>query len=336
MKPVTIKDLSKHLLLSTSTVSRALANDKNIRKETRELVLAAAREFGYQPNPTALNLKTGRSNSIGVIVPEMITPFASQVLEGIQEVLAAKGFRVIIAQSGEDPETERKNLLMMEQFRVDGLIICPTHQNYNNELFLQLKQNGMRMVFYDRIPGTLDVSKVVVNDYTKSLLMVEHLIRLGRKRIVHLQAPDYIYNAAERARGYTDALGKFQIGIDPDLIIKTGLSFEDGRLAIESLLRRGIPFDGIFAFTDTLAIGAMNYLREQNITIPGQVAIASFSGTKLSTIVYPPLTTVEQPLCEMGRVAAKLIFEKITDNIQTETTVTLEAALKFRASTTGS
>jgi DNA-binding LacI/PurR family transcriptional regulator len=333
MKPVTLKDLSKHLLLSTSTVSRALANDKNIRKETREVVLAAAQEFGYQPNPTALNLKTGRSNSIGVIVPEMITPFASQVLEGIQEILAPKGYRIIIAQSGEDPETERRNLLMMEQFRVDGLIICITHQNYNNEVLNQLQQNGMRMVFYDRIPGNLEVSKVIVNDYIKSQLMVEHLIRSGRKRIVHLQAPDYIFNAVERARGYNDALEKFQIAKDPNLVIKTGLTFEDGHAAAEDLLKANINFDSIFAFTDTLAIGAMNYLREQNIKIPEDVAIASFSGTKLSTIVYPPLTTVEQPLNEMGRAAAELIVEKISDDYRPERTITLDAVLKFRAST---
>lgn len=333
MKPVTIKDLAKHLLLSYSTVSRALSDDKNIRKETRDRVIEAAREFGYQPNTTAQNLRSGRSYSIGVIVPEMITPFASQVLEGIQEILGTKGYKVIIAQSDENPETEKKNLLMMEQFRVDGLIISLTHQTYNNQILLQLQQNGMQMVFYDRIPGNLEVTKVIVNDYAKSLLMVEHLIRSGRKQIVHIQGPDHLHNAKERARGYSDALAKFQIQKSSDYIIKAGLTFEDGRLAAEELLKTKVPFDSVFTFTDTLAIGVMNYLREQNLKIPEDVAIASFSGTKLSTIVYPQLTTVEQPLNEIGRVAAELMLEKITDNKTPDKTIILGAELKFRAST---
>lgn len=335
MKPVTIKDLAKHLFLSYSTVSRALSNDKNIRKETREKVIEAAKEFGYQPNHTAQNLRTGKTYSIGVIVPEMITPFASQVIEGIQKIMGANGYKVIIAQSDENPETERKNLLMMEQFRVDGLIISLTHQTFNNEILMQLRKNGMPLVFYDRIPNDFEATKVVVNDYAKSLLMVEHLIHSGRKNIVHLQGPDHLNNSKERARGYSDALAKFKIEKNLNHIIKAGLSFEDGRQAAEKLLESKTPFDAIFAFTDTLAIGAMNYLREQNLKIPEDIAIASFSGTKLSTIVYPQLTTVEQPLNEIGTVTAELILKKIKDDSRPEETVTLEAILSFRASTNG-
>ena len=112
-------------------MSRALADDKNIRKETKEKVLETAKLLGYSPNPVATNLKYGRTNTVGVIVPEMITPFASQVIEGIQNVLYAKGLKVIIAQSNENPKTERDNLQMMERFMVDGIIICLCHQTEN-------------------------------------------------------------------------------------------------------------------------------------------------------------------------------------------------------------
>lgn len=162
--------------------------------------------------------------------------------------------------------------------------------------------------------------------------MVEHLIRGGRRRIVHLQGPLYIHNATERAQGYKEALAKFKIPFDTSLVIKTGVSFEDGRLAIEQLLRTQTPFDALFAFTDTLAIGAMNCLRERNIKIPQQVAVAGFSGTILSTIVNPQLTTVEQPLHEMGRMAAELMMEKIHNPAVGNKIVVLDAEMKFRGS----
>ena len=123
MKHVTIKDIAHHLTISVSTVSRALAGDKNIRKETKEKVLEAAKQLGYRPNPVATNLKYGHTNTVGVIVPEMVTPFASCIIHGIQELLYANGIKVIIADSEEDPEKERENIRLMERFMVDGIII---------------------------------------------------------------------------------------------------------------------------------------------------------------------------------------------------------------------
>lgn len=335
MKRVTIKDIAEHLTLSVSTVSRALIDDKNIRRETKEKVLEAAKKLGYKPNPVATNLKYGRTNTVGVIVPEMITPFASQVIEGIQKVLYPKGLKVIIAQSGENPETERENLLMMERFMVDGIIICLSHHTKNKDEYVRLQKEGTPMVFYDRIPDGLEVSKVVVDDYLKSFFMVEHLIRIGRKQIAHLQGPSYVFNSIERAKGYKDALEKFRIPFDPALVVKTGMTIEDGKQAAVQLLEGGMPFDAIFAFTDTLAIGAMNYLQGRSIKIPEEVAVASFSGTVLSTIVTPQLTTVEQPLVEMGETAARMILEKINNPETKNRTVVLDADIRLRASTEG-
>lgn len=335
MKHVTIKDIANHLTLSISTVSRALTDDKNIRRETKEKVLAAAKTLGYRPNPVATNLKYGRTNTVGVIVPEMVTPFASQVIEGIQKVLYAKGLKVIIAQSDENPQREKENLQLMESFMVDGIIICLCHHAENRALYTRLQEEGIPMVFFDRIPEDKDASKVIVDDYAKSFFMMEHLIRSGRRRIAHLQAPSYIYNSVERFRGYKDALTKFRIPYDDSLVIKTGMTIDDGRRAAEQLTRANTSFDALFAFTDTLAIGAMNYLREQGISIPEEVAIASFSGTILSTIVYPQLTTVEQPLEEMGEAAARLMLEKINDPSAANRTIVLDAKIRVRGSTGG-
>lgn len=332
MKHITIKDIARHLSLSVSTVSRALVNDKNIRRETKEKVLEAAKALGYKPNPVATNLKYGHTNTVGVIVPEMVTPFASQVINGIQSILYANGLKVIIAESHEDPQKERENLQLMERFMVDGIIICQCSYKENKDEYLRLQQAEMPMVFYDRIPHGLDVSQVIVDDYMKTFFLVEHLIRSGHKRIIHLQGPDYVYNSIERARGYKDALSKFNIPIEADMLIKTGLSFDDGAKAADLLIKRGIPFDAIFAFTDTLAIGAMNRLRELDKKIPEEIAIASFSGTVLSTIVYPQLTTVEPPLQEMGKTAAELILEKIKNPASPNRSVVLNAEIQIRAS----
>lgn len=333
MKHVTIKDIARYLSISVSTVSRALVNDKNIRKETKEKVLEAAKMLGYKPNPVATNLKFGHTNTVGVIVPEMVTPFASRVVNGIQEVLYANGIKVIIAESSEDPEKEKQNLQLMERFMVDGIIISLCSYRKNREEYLRLQQAEMPMVFYDRIPYGLDVSQVIVDDYMKAFFLVERLIRSGRKRIVHIQGPDDVYNSIERARGYKDALAKFNIFPDEDMLVKTGLTFEDGKNVADRLVEKNISFDAVFAFTDTLAIGMMNRLRELGKKIPEEIAVASFSGTELSTIVYPKLTTVEPPLLQMGKAAAELILEKIKTPSSPNRSVVLNAEIKMRAST---
>ena len=336
MKYITIKDIARHLSISVSTVSRALGDDKNIRKETKEKVIEAAKRLGYRPNPVAINLKYGHTNTVGVIVPEMVTPFASRVINGIQEVLHTKNIKVIIAESGGDPEKEKENLQLMEGFMVDGIIICLCSYKRNKEEYARLQQAGMPMVFYDRIPYGLEVPQVIVDDYMKSFFLVESLIRSGRKQIVHIQGPDDIYNSIERVRGYKDALAKFGIPFDKNknnMLIKTGMTFEEGKKAADILVERNIPFNAIFAFTETLAIGAMNRLRELGKKIPEEIAVASFSGTELSNIVYPKLTTVEPPLYQMGKKAAELILEKIKDPASPNHSIVLDAEIKMRAST---
>ncbi len=333
MKHVTIKDIARSLYISVSTVSRALTDDKNIRRETREAVLREAERLGYRRNPVAMNLKMGRTNTIGVIVPEMHTPYASQVVAGIQSVLYKNNQKVMIAESDENPDRERESLQMMEEFMVDGLIVSLCSYKHNIETYRRLANEGVAIVFYDRIPhGMDDMPQVMVDDNNDSYFMAEHLIRLGRRRIAYLYGPDDVYNAVERGRGYREAMEKFQI-YDPRLIVKTGMTFADGAAAVDSLVRQGIEFDAVYAFTDTLAIGAMNRLREKGRCIPEDVAVAGFSGTELSTIVFPQLTTVEPPLTEMGQRAAELVLEKVRNPEAENRKIVLRTEMKCRAST---
>lgn len=331
-KHVTIKDIARSLCISVSTVSRALTDDKNIRKETRDMVVEEAKRLGYKRNPVAMNLKMGRTNTIGVIVPEMHTPYASQVIGGIQEILYKKNQKVMIAESDENPDRELENLKMMEQFMVDGLIVSLCSYRKNIEMYQQLEEAGMAVVFYDRIPYGMDVSQVLVEDNVDSYFMVEHLIRLGRMRIAYIQGPDDIYNAYQRGLGYRETMEKFRL-FDPSLIVKTGMTFKDGADAIDRLIYNKVDFDSVFAFTDTLAIGAQNRLRALGKRVPEDIFVASFSGTELSTIVSPRITTMEPPLEEMGRKAAELVMEKINNPETENKMIVLKTAMRCREST---
>lgn len=332
MKHITIKDIARSLCVSVSTVSRALTGDKNIRRETREMIVEEARRLGYKRNPVAMNLKMGRTNTIGVIVPEMHTPYAATVVNGIQEVLYKKNQKVMIAESDENPDRELENLEMMEQFMVDGLIVSLCSYRRNMDMYRRMAEGGMAIVFYDRIPHGLDAPQVLVDDNVDSYFMVEHLIRLGRRRIAYLQGPDDIYNSLERGRGYREAMEKFGL-YDPQLIVQTGMTFRDGSDAIDRLLGAGIDFDAVYAFTDTLAIGAQNRLRAIGRRVPEDVFVAGFSGTELSTIVSPQITTMEPPLEEMGRRAAELVMEKINHPEMENKKVVLKTTMQCREST---
>ena len=336
MKHITIKDIAKELSVSVATVSRALSGDKNIRRETKEKILDMAERLGYMPNPVALNLKSMRSNTIGVIVPEMDTPFYGRIIDGMQNVLYKKGLKVIIAQSGEDVEREKENLRLMERFMVDGIIIGICHKDKNKSEFQRLMVKGIPLVFYDRIPTGIDVSKVIADDYIKTFFLVEHIIRKGIREIAHIKAPNYMESSSVRFKAYKDAFEKFKIPYNEELVIESpGMHFEDGIRAAKKLLEKNIPIKAIFVYTDLVAVGVMHYLRSRNISIPQDIAVAGFSGTILSEMVYPALTTVDLPLIEMGEKAAELILEKIDNPSINNQTITVGAKIQLRESTEG-
>jgi len=333
MNNVTIKDIAAALSLSVSTVSRALSGDRNIREETRGRVLAAAEKMGYRKNPVAASLKAGRTRTVGVVVPEMWSGYTVQMIRGLQSVLYPLGIRVIIADSGEDPKREEENILMMERFMVDGLVVGLCSYLKNKDLYQRLIAQKTPMVFYGRIPHGLNVSQVLVDDYAKSFFMVEKMILSGRRRIVHLEGPEYIYNSLERSRGYRDALMKYDLDRDLSLRVRTGITIDDGARAVDRLLEEKVPFDAIFSFTERPAVGAMGRLQELGKRIPEDIAVCSFSGTTYTDVVYPRLTTVEPPMFAMGESVAELLIEKVKDPDSAPRTVVLNAEIKMLGST---
>lgn len=333
MRFVTIKDIARALGLSVSTVSRALNDDNNIRQETRQKVLATAKQMGYMKSPVAMNLKFGYTKTIGVIVPEMTTPYASLVIDGIQNVCYANHYKVVIASSGEDAEKERQSIEIMYQFMVDGIIACRTDNRQNHDLYQSILDRKMPLVLYDRLSPDLDAPHVGIDDETKAFFLIDHLIRKGRKRIAFIGIdPNIVFNAQKRYNGYRMALERHHITPDPDLVVwANGMSYSDGGVAIDRLLGKSI--DAVFAYTDTLAIGAMNRLTSMGRRVPEDIAVAGFSGTIISSIVNPQLTTVEPPQYAIGQAAARLVLDLINGKQPEKKDVTLDAEIIYRKST---
>lgn len=264
-------------------------------------MLRLAEESGYRPNPAAVNLRAGRSDTVGVIVPEMVTPFAATVIGGIQRVLYDRGLKVVIVQSDESPAVEREHLLLMERFMVEGIIACPCDATRNGEVYRRLRQRGVPLVFYDRAPGSASRPRRWSSTTSPRAIFSRNIWCDG----------DAGGSSTSAARRTFPMRGSACAGIAMPWR-SSGLRRTEGRSS-----RRGSPSatavrrptsccaacpeaDGIFAWTDTVAVGAMNRLMACGVRIPGRMAVAGYSGTVLSTIVNPQLTTVEQPLDRDG------------------------------------
>ena len=328
----TLADIAKKLSLSIPTVSRALrGDDLNISEKTKKLVLRTAKRMGYKRNEMAANLRKMRTRTIGIIVPEAVNYFFMNFIVHAQEYLQKEGYRVTLAQCNENADTERVNLKMMMDYRVDGVIICACHNTKNIDVYKDLIGRGIPLVFFDRTVDGIPVSKVKIDDYMKAFFMVEHLIRQGKRRIVHLAGPDFIQNSHERTRAYRDALEKFQIPFEH--IVRTGVNFEDGENAMETLIHSGLQFDAVFCFTENAALGAKHVLQRHHVGIPENVAICCVSGTQLSAFVTPTMTAIEQPARQMARKSVELMLEKLENPKAKEQEIFLKAKMIVREST---
>lgn len=334
MKYATIIDIARELGISKSTVSRALrGDDRNVNKETKQKIVDMAEKMGYKRNELAVNLRMQSTRTIGIVVPEMLTPFYVNFITSVQQLLNREGYRVTLAQSHEDPEAERMNLQMFEDYRVDGILISACHNKKNIETYQRLIDKGIPLVFFDRTVNDIPVPKVKIDDYIQAFFLVEHLIRSGRKNIVYLAGPSYIENAIERRKGYKDALDKFHVPYNKEYVIDAGVNFEDGERAMEMLIEKGISFDAVFCFTEMVALGAKSCLQKHHFSIPADVAIGCISGTTLCVLVHPSVTAVEQPVEQIAREAFRLLIEKLNDASAPDETVVLRAEMIIREST---
>ncbi|MCU0374047.1 MAG: LacI family transcriptional regulator [Chitinophagaceae bacterium] len=334
MNHITIKDIAKILNVSVSTVSRALNDKYDVKKETREIILAKAKELGFTPNPIAQKLISRKSKTIGVVVPEFINSFFPEVISGIQNILFEKNYQVVIMSSEEKVEREKENLLTLKKSMVDGLIISLTCETTHIDTIRNLIEEGMPVVLFNRISNNdLPAPKVVFNDYKWAYRATEHLIETGKKDIVHLCGPRHLSFAANRIKGFTDALLQHQLPLNEGSIIDTGLLLNDGYSAAEMLIKTNRLPEAIFAVNDPAAIGAIRCLLQNGIKVPEDVAVVGFTECPFADLITPSLTSVLQPAREMGEMTATIMLELLGGKLQNlANTYVLEGKLNPRKS----
>jgi DNA-binding LacI/PurR family transcriptional regulator len=307
----TIRDLANKLNISISTVSRALRNAPDVNPETKKAVLELAKQLHYEPNRVAQSLRIKKTNTIGVVVPEIAMHFFSSTISGIQEYAAKHDYSIMICQSMESLRTEKSNIHMLVSNRVDGLLISLSSQTKNVEHLEHLLAKQIPIVLFDRITSELDVSKVVVDDYNGGFKAAEHLIRTGCRRIAFIGGPETLYVSDQRMRGYRDAIRNYNIELDEELIIHCKDLHTDPTAATHKLLDLPQRPDAIFCMNDPVAILAMQVLKEKAVRIPDEISLVGFTNEPVSQFIEPSLTTVAQPAYQMGQTAAKLFIQQM-------------------------
>ena len=330
---ITIKDIARILGISASTVSRALKDHPDINVDTKKAVNELAGKLKYHPNAVALSLKNSRSNTIGVIIPEIVHYFFSSVISGIEDVASQKGFTVIICQSNESYDREVANARTLLSHRVDGILVSVSKETHVFDHFVDLQEGGIPLVFFDRIAPDINADQVIIDDMEASYKATRHLIETGRKRIAHFAGPQTLVIGRDRLQGYLNALTEAGLPIDNRLIIEAD-TFEKARNAVIELIDSGNVPDGIFAVNDLTAIGAMQTIQKKGFKIPDEISIVGFSDGRFSGITDPNLTSVDQHGYEMGITAAEMLFNRIlsTESIYIPEVKVLNAELIIRGS----
>ncbi|MEK6781475.1 MAG: LacI family DNA-binding transcriptional regulator [Bacteroidota bacterium] len=309
---VTIKDIARELGISPSTVSRALKDHPDISRATKKAVNDLAEKLNYQPNIVALNLRQKKTNTIGVIIPEIVHFFFSTVISGIEDVAYQGGYSVILSQSNESYQREVTDMKALFNSRVDGMLLSLSRETTNYDHIESIISKGVPIVFYDRMYKNPNTSNVIVDDYLGAKEAVLHLIEQGCKRIAHLEGASKLLLSEDRLRGYKDALEENGMEFKSDLLIDCpNGNFEEGKAMTKKLLAMPKPPDAIFANNDPLAMGAMMAIKELGLKIPQDVAVVGFSNWFLGELMEPSLTTVDQPGFEMGQEAARLLIKQI-------------------------
>jgi len=332
-KYATLKDIANALKISTATVSRALADRWDVNPNTKKLVQAEAERQNYKPNPIALRLQNKRSKTIGLIVPEFRSSFFSNIIAGIQQALDEAGFQLLITQSNESSENEERNIKLLENNMVEGILISLVKEGINNEHYQNLIDSGIPLVFFNRVCTKIEAPKVIIDDYKMAFFATEHLIYNKFKKIIHFSGPDELSVSRERKRGFLDAMKKHKLTIDNSSVVEAGIFSDKGYDVMKILIDTSNLPDAIFCFNDPTALGALKAIKEAGIRCPEDIALVGFSETEIAQLVEPPLTSIQQPTFEMGETAAKLLLEQITmATPPAPRTVSLTAKLNIRKS----
>lgn len=309
-RQITLKDIAKALNLSASTVSRAMKNHPAISDETKKLVQDYAEKHKYKPNPLAMQLRTKKNNTIGVIVPEIVHYFFSTVLAGIQDEAEAKNYNLIFCHSNESYEREVKSVETLLDARVCGILASQSKATTTFQHFQDVIDNKVHLVFFDRICTGINTDKVVVDDYAGAFNAVDYMIQRGCKRVAFLGAAPSLHISNNRRMGYEDALRKNQLPIEKELIEVCDTGAMVAKVVPDMLKGEVIP-DAFFCINDETAAYTVKLLKSEGLRVPEDVSVCGFTNSFITEVTDPTLTTVDQRGYEMGKEAARLLINRI-------------------------
>ena len=337
MKNITLKEIASTLGISITTVSKALKNYPDVSEKTKKAVKELAENLNYTPNSFAVNLRTKESKTIGLIIPEVTHHFFANIIKAIIDAAEKNGYLVIILQSNESLELEKKQVELLINKRVDGILISLSNESNNDSHIQEIIKRNIPLVMFDKIAKLSNCSKIIIDDQKAGFDATQHLIDKGCKKIAHIRGPLNPQNSIDRYLGYKKALEKNNIPFDSKLVYTCEkVTFEEGLEFTKQLIEEHPDVDGIFAITDLVAVGAVAYCNEQKIAIPNDIKIIGFSNWFMSQVITPKLSTVEQPSHEMGIAAFDLLLEEMIhrkeETLFTPKTIELDTQIIVRES----
>ena len=333
-KKVTLRDVAERANVHLSTVSRVLSpsHRKMVSDDVAKRVREIANDMGYRANPFAYGLRTNKSRTIGVVIPDLTNPIFPPIIRGIEHALRKDDYTAIFADSNENVDEEELIVERMRDRQIEGLILATAHRA--GQIVDRLAEENVPVVLINRAADNGRVLSVTNDDYRGAQLAVDHLLNLGHRRIAHLAGPQYLSTGFDRREGYLAALKRRNISVDKKLIIACEtFSIDQGVTAFEELLKRDVPFDAIFAANDTLALGCYRVLRERGISCPETISIAGYNNMPFIDMVNPPLTTVRFVKYQMGVEAANMLLRLLDEADEPPLPIILEPELLVREST---
>jgi LacI family transcriptional regulator len=332
--PATLRDVARLAGVHPGTVSRALNPQTRglVNERTARRVLAAAEELGYRPNPIARGLRTNRSHTIGVLVPDLMNPLFAAVVRGIEDGLSDAGYTPLIANTDNDAQRERIAYEAMSARQVDGFIAATAVRDH--WLLEDQASRGAKVVLVNRRVDSDAIPAVTGDDHEGVRLAVEHLAGLGHRRIAHLGGSQALYTGWSRHQGFLDAMRSLKLGPDPDLIVFSETFTErEGARCCGELLDRRRDFTAIVAGNDLLALGCYDALEERRVRCPEDVSVVGYNDMPFVDRFRPPLSTVRVPHYELGATAAELMLEQLQELEAPPRQLLLPPELVIRGST---
>ncbi|WP_224994835.1 LacI family DNA-binding transcriptional regulator [Cesiribacter sp. SM1] len=330
---VSLKDIASQLGVSVSTVSRALKDHPDLSPAIIEKVKQLAAKWNYTPNPLAMGLLKQQTNTIGVVVPDIVTHFYSSIISGIEDIAKANGYYIVISSSQESYKKEKENLNNLLNLRVDGLIVCLAQETTDYTHYDSIIEAEIPLVFFDRVCRTEEVSSVVIDNVEAAKELTIHLYKHGARRIAHIAGPSFLNITKERIEGYRKGLQLCGLTFDQNLLVHTNMSIEGAAVATNKLLSLKYPPDAIFGVNDTVIFSAMKEIKRKGLKIPDDVALVGFTDEFHATVVEPNLTAITHPTFEIGQEAARLLLNEIkSDKARTVQQISMQAKLIERES----